>query len=96
MKKLQRPTVQELLVAALRTPLGNLVARPWFDHVALNTVAYWFFPLSRLWASARAAEGSVERFFDNVHIAPLSIGLSIKMMLQTRGLFALSKVSYQV
>ncbi len=70
MKKLQRPTFQELLVAALRTPLGSLVARPWFDHVALNTVAYWFFPLSRLWASARAAEGSAERFFENARITP--------------------------
>ena len=70
MTTLQRPSTQELLVAALRTPLGNLVARPWFDHVALNTVAYWFFPLSRLWAAARAAEGSVDRFFETAGIAP--------------------------
>jgi len=70
MKKLQRPSIQELLVAALRTPMGNLVARPWFDYVALNTVAYWFFPLSRLWAAARTAEGSVDRFFENSGITP--------------------------
>ena len=70
MKIPQRPSTQELLVAALRTPLGNLVARPWFDHVALNTVAYWFFPLSRLWAAARAAEGSSDRFFENAGITP--------------------------
>ena len=57
-------------MAALRTPLGNLVARPWFDHVALNTVAYWFFPLSRLWAAARTAEGSTDRFFDNAGVVP--------------------------
>lgn len=60
------------MVAALRTPLGNLVARPWFDHVALNTVAYWFFPLSRLWAAARAAQGSVDRFFEIAGIKPSS------------------------
>lgn len=70
MKKLQRLTPQELLVAALRTPLGSLVARPWFDRVALNTVAYWFFPLSRLWAAARAAEGSVDRFFEYAGVTP--------------------------
>ncbi len=70
MKTIQRQTSQELLVAALRTPLGSLIARPWFDHVALNTIAYWFFPLSRLWAAARAAEGSVESFFDNAGIMP--------------------------
>ena len=70
MKTLRRQTAQELLVAALRTPLGNLVARPWFDHVALNTVAYWFFPLSRLCAAARAAEGSVDGFFEHARIEP--------------------------
>ena len=68
----QRPSAQEFLVAALRTPLGNLVARPWFDHVALNTVAYWFFPLSRLWAAAREAEGSVDRFFRSAGVTSSS------------------------
>ncbi|MEO9874704.1 MAG: hypothetical protein ABJM26_13185 [Anderseniella sp.] len=72
MTTLQRLSTQELLVTALRTPLGNLVARPWFDRVALNTVAYWFFPLSRLWAAARAAEGSVDGFFETTGIAPSS------------------------
>ena len=70
MSNLQRQTFQEILVDMLRTPLGGLVARPWFDHVALGTVAYWFFPLSRLWAAARAAEGSVERFVDEARINP--------------------------
>jgi hypothetical protein len=64
-----RATTQELLVAMLRTPLGGLVARPWFDRVALRTIAYWFFPLSRLWASARVAHGSAERFFEAAEIA---------------------------
>ncbi len=57
-------------MAALRTPLGGLVARPWFDFVAVNTIAYWFFPLSRAWAAARTAEGSVDRFLDEVDVKP--------------------------
>lgn len=48
--------------ACLRSPLGNLVARPWFDRAAMYLLCRWFFPLSRLWAAARTAEGSLERF----------------------------------
>ena len=72
------PSTQEVLVAALRTPVGDLVARPWFDRLSLNTIGNWFVPLSRLWAAARAAEGSVERYFEETGIAPtprLSRGL---------------------
>jgi hypothetical protein len=54
----------------LRSPLGALVARPWFDRFATWMLAKWFFPLSRLWAAARAAEGSPERFFEAVPLAP--------------------------
>ena len=50
------------MIACLRSPLGGLVVRPWFDHAALAFLSGWFFPLSRLWAAARAAEGSVERY----------------------------------
>lgn len=62
--------VQEMMVGSLRTPFGGLVARPWFDQVALRMLAKWFFPLSRLWAAARAAEGSVDRYFTEAPIAP--------------------------
>ncbi|HEX2885179.1 hypothetical protein [Vineibacter terrae] len=48
---------------AARSPLGAIVARPWVDPVALGALRRWFFPLSRLWAAANAAEGDVERFF---------------------------------
>lgn len=65
-----RTTAQELFVASLHAPFGNLIARPWFDTVALRVVAHWFFPLSRLWASADAAHGSVERFFHEANIEP--------------------------
>jgi hypothetical protein len=43
--------------------LGAVVARPWLDPVALGAMRRWFFPLSRLWAAANAAEGDIDRFF---------------------------------
>ncbi|MCP4330102.1 MAG: hypothetical protein GY791_16880 [Alphaproteobacteria bacterium] len=64
-----RARLQELVVGGLRTPIGEMVARPWFDAVALQLIAGWFFPLSRLWAAARAADGSVERFFDEAELS---------------------------
>ncbi len=62
--------LQEMMVGSLRTPLGSLVARPWFDQVALRMLDQWFFPLSRLWAAARAAEGSVDRYFSATPMEP--------------------------
>jgi len=46
----------------IRSPAGALLARPWMDGVVLLLLRRYFFPLSRLWALAREAEGSVERF----------------------------------
>jgi hypothetical protein len=43
-------------------PLGGAIARPWFHGAARWALMRWFFPLSRLWAAASVAEGSVERF----------------------------------
>ena len=60
----------ELTIACLRSPLGGLFARPWFDRAALAVLAGWFFPLSRLWAAAQAAEGSVERYCAEVSMSP--------------------------
>ena len=60
----------EFIVSCLRSPLGGLVARPWFDRAALPVLSGWYFPLSRLWAAARAAEGSVERYLAEVGISP--------------------------
>ncbi len=65
-----RFSTQEILVAGMRTPFGDLLARPWFDRLALNCIAYWFVPLSRLWAAARAAEGSPDRYFAETGITP--------------------------
>lgn len=56
----------------LKSPLGGLIARPWFDNCVLYFLKNWFFPLSRLWAAARAAEGSVDKFIEQVPLAPPS------------------------
>ena len=66
----------------LRSPLGAAVARPWFDHAALWLLGRWFFPLSRLWAAARAANGSIPRFYDEVPMEPIpGIGARLRKTL---------------
>ena len=62
----------------LRSPIGAPLARPWFDHFAYFLLTRWFFPLSRLWAAASEAEGSLERFFEAVPIEPAA-HLSIRL-----------------
>ena len=54
----------------LKSPLGRLIARPWLDACTLYFLKNWFFPLSRLWAAARAAEGDVDKFIEHVPLAP--------------------------
>ncbi len=54
----------------MRSPLGTLIARPWIDGVSLRLLADWFFPMSRVWAAAIAAEGSFERFCAEVPLDP--------------------------
>lgn len=46
----------------ISSPVGRLIARPWLDSSALYLLKHWYFPLSRLWAAARAAEGDVDKF----------------------------------
>lgn len=53
----------------LKSPLGRLIARPWFDSWVLYFLEQWFFPLSRLWAAARAAQGDIDKFIDQVPLA---------------------------
>jgi len=50
----------------IASPLGRLIARPWLDTVVLHLLKHWYFPLSRLWAAARAADGDVDRFIAHV------------------------------
>ena len=45
-----------------RSPAGGLLTQPWVDGVVLMLLRRYFFPLSRLWALAREAEGNDERF----------------------------------
>ena len=71
----------ELTIACLRSPLGGLFAQPWFDRWALRALCGWFFPLSRLWAAARAAEGSVERYAAEL---PAPLGPRLKPALAAR------------
>ena len=56
--------------AIFRTPLGAVFALPWFDRFTVWLLRRWFFPLSRLWAAARAAEGTPEKFYKAVPMAP--------------------------
>jgi hypothetical protein len=59
---------------------GKLLLRPWFDSAALRVLTYWYFPLSRGWAAALAADGSVDRFLAEV---PLRRGRSARRAIPT-------------
>lgn len=54
----------------LKHRFGDWIARPWLDRAAFGSLA-WYFPLSRLWAAANAAEGDPDRFAAQV---PLNDG----------------------
>jgi hypothetical protein len=56
----------------LQGPAGGLIARPWFDHVALWSITRLLFPLSRAWAAATVAEGSLERFAAELPVARIA------------------------
>ena len=46
----------------LTGPFGRVVARPWFDSFAFGAITYGLLPLSRAWAAAAQARGSVDDF----------------------------------
>jgi len=46
----------------MASPVGKLIARPWLDVCILYFLKFWYFPLSRLWAAAREADGDVDAF----------------------------------
>ncbi|HYN39277.1 MAG TPA: hypothetical protein VES39_08495 [Rhodospirillales bacterium] len=46
----------------VRSAVGGLILRPWFDDAALRLLTQWYFPLSRGWAAALAANGSPDCF----------------------------------
>jgi len=55
----------------IASPLGAIVARPWFDRFTIRFFERWFFPSSRLWAAASAAGGSTDKFFEQIPMDPL-------------------------
>jgi len=57
--------------AWLQGPLGGIVLRPWFDHIALAAMVRGYFPLSRLWGAAEAAGDDVDRFVAEVPLPSL-------------------------
>ena len=67
-----RPDRHAFLFRLIRSPIGALVARPWFHGLASWLLIRWYFPLSRLWAAASLAEGSVERFAEEVPLGGIS------------------------
>ncbi len=62
------------VTALLNTPIGSLIAWPWFDRVALWGLARWFLPLSRAWAAATVAGGDLDRFMAEVPLDRLPAG----------------------
>ena len=55
---------------ASRRVLWSL-AHPWFDTTALWTLTRWYLPLSRAWAAAGTAAGSLERFLTELPVERL-------------------------
>jgi pimeloyl-ACP methyl ester carboxylesterase len=49
---------------------GSLLGWPWFDRAGLFALKRWFFPASRLWAAARAADGEADAFWAAVPMQP--------------------------
>jgi len=64
------PRLSRLTSRLIASPAGQLIARPWLDTITLHLLKHWYFPLSRLWAAARAAEGDVDRFIAQVPLQP--------------------------
>ena len=50
----------------MRSAVGGMILRPWFDEAALRLLTQWYFPLSRGWAAALAANGSPDRFLAQI------------------------------
>lgn len=67
-----RPTSPNAIVSEprserlVRQSAGLLLAWPWFDNAGLFALKRWFFPVSRLWAAARAANGDTDAFYEAV------------------------------
>lgn len=60
------PQFDNITYRLMTSPLGSQIAKPWLDDLILLFLKHGYFPLSRLWAAARAAEGDVNRFIEAV------------------------------
>ncbi|MEQ8354163.1 MAG: hypothetical protein RH942_01390 [Kiloniellaceae bacterium] len=49
--------------------------RPWYDRMAVRTVAHWFLPLSRAWAAALESRGDEGRFAAELPLKAFPEGL---------------------
>lgn len=72
-----------------RAVAGTLLARPWFDRIALSGLKHVMFPASRLWAAAQLADGDLEQFLQAVPMAapkndPYRLTRSLAAIAQTR------------
>ena len=55
-----------MVQAVMRSWVGNVIARPWLDKLILLSLEHIYFPLSRMWAAARQADGDVDAFYQAV------------------------------
>lgn len=65
-----RLPLDERFTSLMRTPLGGLMARRWFDTATLAFLRRVYFPLSRLWAAAEAAGNDPDAFAAAVPMDP--------------------------
>ncbi|MFO1152155.1 MAG: alpha/beta fold hydrolase [Rhodospirillales bacterium] len=52
--------------------VNALLTRPWLDDAALKLITRWYFPISRAWATALAADGDREAFLSVLPCRPVS------------------------
>ncbi len=55
----------------MRSPLGQMIARPWLDDVSIQLLTDWVFPMSRAWAAATIAGGRFKAFRDALGVPDL-------------------------
>jgi pimeloyl-ACP methyl ester carboxylesterase len=76
--------------AMRRRLLGDVLWRPWFDGVASRTLTDVYFPLSRAWAAALAADGSVPAFLREMGLGwqPPLLGAALTRLARDRDALA--------
>jgi hypothetical protein len=62
----KRPQTRAGFERLVRSAVGGMILRPWFDDAALRLLTQWYFPLSRGWAAALTANGWSDRFLEQI------------------------------